>query len=220
MRKYIQLHITHPERQRLIDLLGEIKQYNNTAFKLNRFETENYAKNTFKSINEVACFKTERKSLYESKVWLYIGSEGLVVANITSDINNNLGIVNYNIILNTFFQEMVAPNLQREYNCNLTGEYVSMRDYLPDEVYNKLNAWQGTCNKSMPIAHPLDYERWLDFVVSYYNNHNQELTPDDLEQWLIEDCNWPQAYNDEIFKMAVKFEYSIDLLNKEHEHQG
>lgn len=218
MKKFIQLQISHPERQRLIDLLNAIKQHNSTAFKLARQETENYAKAIFKDVNEVACFKSERKSLFECKVWLYIGTEELVVANITSEMNNNLGVVNYNVILNTFFHEMVSPYI-RGYNCSMTGEDVAMSGILQEEVYRKLNAWQATCNKSMPIAHPADYERWLDFVVSYFINHDQEITPDDLEQWLIEDCHWPQAYIDEINKMAIKFEYSIDLLKKEHEHQ-
>lgn len=220
MKKYQHLTIRHEDPRRLVALLNSMKESNNKAFKYLKTESANYAKNIFKTIDKAACFKTERKGLFESKVWLYIGDVGLVVANITSDTNSNLGIANYNLVLNSFFNEIVQP-LVGGFHCVLTGENVSFEEILPVEVYQKLNLWQETCDKSAPIAHPLDNEKWMNFVVSYYEQCDGMITSSDLQQWLSEDCQWPQGFLESIEEMGMLFEYSMDLLkaNYEYNHQ-
>ena len=217
MKRFQHLTIRHEDPRRLIALLGRMKEANNKAFKYLKTESNNYAKNIFKTVDKVACFKTERKTLFESKVWLYISDAGLVVANITSDSNRNLGIVNYNLVLNSFFNDIVQP-LVRGFQCDLTGEDVSFEVILPSEVYRKLNLWQSSCDKSAPIAHPLDNERWMDFVVSYFEECDCDITSVDLQQWLSEDCQWPQGFSDSIQEMGMLFEYSMDLLRAYNEN--
>lgn len=217
MKKFQHLTINHEDSRRLVTLLGDMKATQNRVFKLLKTETVNYAKNIFKTPDKVACFKTERKSLFESKVWLYIGEAGLVVANITSESNSRLGVTNYNLILNTFFTEIVRP-LVGGFLCVLTGEDVSFNEILPANVYHYLNSWQETCDKSAPIAHPNDYKKWTDFLISYFEQCDGTITPSDLEQWLAEDCHWPQCFSDSIEEMGERFEYSIDLLRAYHEH--
>lgn len=211
MKKFQHLTIQDEDPRRLVSLLDAMKTEQGKGFKLLKTETANYAKNIFKKQNEVACFKTNRKSLFESRVWLYIGNDGLVVANITSEMNSNLGITNYNLILNTFFKEVIEPHIG-EFQCVLTGENVSFADILPAEVFYCLNLWQERCDKSSPISHSLDREKWMKFVVSYYNLGEDLITPSDLEQWLTEDCLWPQGFSESISEMGERFEYSLDLL--------
>lgn len=217
MKKFQHLTIRHEDPRRLLALLKSMKESNNKAFKYLKTESLNYAKNIFKTVDKVACFKTERKSLFESKVWLYIGDSGLVVANITSETNRNLGISNYNLVLNTFFNEIVQPFVGG-FQCVLTGEDVSFEEILPAEVYRKLNLWQLSCDKSAPITHPLDNEKWMDFIVSYYEQSEGAITASDFQQWLSEDCQWPQGFYESIQEMGMLFEYSMDLLRVNYEH--
>ncbi len=220
MKKFQHLTIRHEDPRRLFALLQSMKESNSKAFKYLKTESSNYAKNIFKTVDKVACFKTERKTLFESKVWLYIGDYGLILANITSDLDSRLSITNYNLVLNTFFTEIVQPFIGG-FQCVLTGEDVSFEEILPAEVYRSLNLWQDTCDKSAPIAHPLDNEKWLNFIVSYYDQCDGAITASDLQQWLSEDCQWPQGFYESIQEMGMLFEYSMDLLkaNYEHNHQ-
>lgn len=211
MKKFQHLTIRHEDLRRLVALLDSMKEVQGKAFKLLKTETANYAKNIFKDQDKVACFKTDRKTLFESRVWLYIGDNGLVVANITSEINSRLGISNYNLVLNAFFREMVEPFIGG-FQCVLTGENVSFSEILPENVFRYLDLWQDTCNKDAPISHPLDNEKWMNFVVAYHKLGEDIITPSDLEQWLSEDCQWPQGFAESIAEMGSIFEYSLDLL--------
>lgn len=219
MKKYRHLTVKNDDPERLASLLDSMKSGQNKVFRLLKTETANYAKNIFLPQEKVACFKTDRKSLYESKVWLYIGKEGLVVANITSETNRRLGITDYNHILLAFFTEVVRPYIDG-FDCELTGEDVAFSEILPTAVFQKLNIWQISCNKSDPIGHPLDREKWMDFIAAYFDQCNEVITSSDLQQWLSEDCEWPSGYNDSIQEIGVFFEYSIDLLSAFHEYKN
>ena len=72
MKKFRKLTISSPDVGRLIALLNQMKENDNHVFRFQKKETENYAKNIFLDERYVACFKTERKTLFESKVWLYL----------------------------------------------------------------------------------------------------------------------------------------------------
>lgn len=205
MKKFRHLEITADSENVLKSFLEAAKNRQCPVFKYKKTNSIEYAKNIFTSEDMVACFKTERKSLFQAMVWMVISNQKLWVANITSTINSSLGIVNYNLILMTFFDEVISPLLHNfNVTVNLTGDNIRMSSMLHPETFELLNRWQQTCNKSMPIAHPGDYKLWMQFVVSYCNkNQPQKLSPENLEQWLEEDCNWRSAYNDEIDRKSV-----------------
>lgn len=211
MKKFQNLTIRHKDPIRLIALLNSMKEVQGKAFKYLKTETANYAKNIFKEQEKVACFKTERKTLFESRVWLYIGDKGLVVANITSDVNMRLGISNYNTILNVFFHEMVEPFVAG-FQYELTDEEVSFTKILPNYIYKCLRFWEETCNKEAPLSHPIDSKNWMDFIVAYHKLGDDIITSSDLEQWLLEDCRWPQGFTESVTEMGERFEYSLALL--------
>ena len=66
MKRFQHLTIRHEDPRRLIALLGRMKEANNKAFKYLKTESNNYAKNIFKTVDKVACFKTERKTLFKN----------------------------------------------------------------------------------------------------------------------------------------------------------
>ncbi|MFQ9098433.1 MAG: hypothetical protein ACLR50_06165 [Segatella copri] len=219
MKEFRKLTISSPDVGRLIALLNQMKENDNHVFRFQKKETENYAKNIFLDESCVACFKTERKTLFESKVWLYIGSQGLVVANITSDTNRSLGVINYNRILSEFFTQIVEPRIHG-YEYELTNEDVSLAEILPENIYQLLDNWQATCDKSSPIDHPEDQRKWMEFVVAYVSDGECHVTSDEFERWLQEDCGWPIGFAEQANDMAINFEYSVDLLKLDHEHRN
>lgn len=199
-------------QERLISLLQEMRSASGLPFEYRAKLSEQYANMIFSDRSKVACFKTNRVSLFESVVWVLVTEEKLIVTNITSEKNTNLGISNYNLILDRFFQDFVAKFIDETFSVQISGEVVELSEILPAEVYEKLDLWADTCNKDGGVCHPLDYQRWMEFVVAAHN-YQIELSPADLEKWLHEDKMWPVGYNDTIDKLAVMYEYGRDLLN-------
>ena len=200
----------------LVELLNILKSSQKSIYTYQKKLTEDYAKNIFVDVNNVACFKTKRKSLFESCVWLLASNDTLIVTNITSSSNHQLGITNYNFILMSFFNDFIRPYLDDTFRVEISGEEISLQEMLNEETFNFLNIWESTCNKESPVSHPIDYQNWMNFVVSAYK-HKCELSPDDLSQWLSEDKHWPQMLNSQISEIASLYEYGIDILKTAHD---
>ena len=224
MKKYQHLIVTAENQRQLEVMLEKMKKTSSKVFTFSKLETANYAKAVFKEQSQVGCFKTKKAELFESRVWVMIGKDGLTVTNINSEVNGHLDIMHYNQILTVFFEEVVRsaidPDIMR---CTITGVEENIENYLHPDTYQLLNLWQVTCNKSAPISHPSDLEKWLNFLVSYATKEQpQVLSTSDFSQWLSEDCHWPSGYNESIEEMMVNFEYSVELLDKYKEvaHEG
>ena len=216
MKRYQHLIVTAENHQQLEEVLERMKNTTSKVFSLSKLETANYAKTLFKEQSQVGCFKAKRSDLFESRVWVIIGKDGLTVTNINSEVNGHLDIVQYNHILTVFFDEVIRrvinPNTMQ---CTLTVEEEHIESFLHPETFQFLNYWQATCNKSAPISHPLDLKKWLEFLISYVTKEQPRyLTMSDFSQWLSEDCHWPSGFNDSIEEMAINFEYSVELLDK------
>lgn len=211
MKKFITLEIAN-SGVKLINLLAVLKESHNSIFSYQKKLTEDYAKNIFVNIENVACFKAKRKSLFESNIWLLVNNGVLTITNITSAEKPQLGIVDYNFVLNSFLNDFIIPNIDETFSVNVSVEEQLLQNILDTETFEKLDLWERLCNKDMPIAHPLDYKRWIDFVITAHNN-NCELSSQDLCQWLIEDRHWSHLYNDKITELSYLYEYGIDILN-------
>lgn len=214
MKKFMTLKI-HKSQKCLIELLSTLKSCEKSVYVYQKKLTEDYAKNIFVDVNNVACFKTKRKSLFESCVWLLVSNDTLIVTNITSSSNYQLGITNYNFILMSFFRDFISLYLDNTFQVEISGEEILLQDMLNEETFHFLNIWEHSCNKETPISHPNDYQNWMNFVVSAYKN-KCELSPEDLSQWLSEDKHWPQMFNNQISEIVSLYEYGIDILKTEH----
>lgn len=192
-------------------LLQTLKDVSGKPFEYRKLQSERYADMIFEDRSHVACFKTKRSSLYESTVWMMLRKDELYVTNITSEKNSNLGITNYNFVLNRFFEDFLKYFIDETFTVQMTGQEFKLEDHMPADVYRKLTLWADTCNKDGGTTHPIDYQRWMEFVVAAFEN-DIDVTAADLEHWLLEDKHWPIGFNDTISKVAVMYEYGIDLL--------
>lgn len=211
MKKYRKLLLKHPN-QELIEMLCKMKSRTG-MFYYDDARSKDYAFALFQDAKSVGCFRTSSDELMPAFVWLVIVSGELKVTNITPVEVGSLGVSNYNKILMSFFDEMIKPFIDESWkDCILiSGENVSLNEMLPKDTFDLLSLWEENCDKSAPISHPNDYERWLKFVVSLYNS-DVNLSVEDFEKWLSEDCQWPSGFNESIDEMGEKLEYSFDLL--------
>lgn len=214
MKKIRTLKI-HKSKESLVELLNTLRLNQKSIYVYQKKLTEDYAKNIFVDVDNVACFKTKRKSLFESCVWLLVSNDTLTVTNITSSSNHQLGITNYNFILMSFFSDFISSYLDDTFRVEISDEEISLQEILNEETFYFLNIWERSCNKETPISHPIDYQNWMNFVVSAYRSKS-ELSSDDLSQWLREDKHWAQMFNDQIIEIVSLYEYGIDILNTEH----
>lgn len=213
MKRFISLTIKHPDVQRLYQLFLDMADSKGYPFVYQKQASTDYARNVFLEKGEAACFKTGRKTLFEAVVWLVITKNQMVVTNITSTINNNLGISNYNKILNVFYEEYLKHFIDHSFEVIKTPDTVSLTETISDETYHNLIEWEHSCDKLDPISHFEDRARWFNFIISEHDNKD-ELIPDDLQKWLIEDCHWEtEPLRESAGNVAILFEYGRDLLN-------
>lgn len=215
MKKYEHLHII-AEEEKLSELMENMRK-DSRIFKYLKKTSDDYAKNIFVTASQAICFKSTLDSMYHCTVWLVHDKNIITLTNITPESASRISIVDYNIILNSFFQEVIEPLINEEYNVQISGEDVQLSNILGEDVYSALVHWESSCNKSAPISHPNDNQRWMHFICLLFDS-GIELNPADFIQWLQEDCNWPIGYNLQIEEIAIKLEYSIELL-KTYTHE-
>lgn len=194
-------------------LLNALKEDANSVFAFREKETKSYGENIFKNSDHIACFKAKRKSLFESNIFMLIDSGVLTVTNIVSPSNPVMSVGEYNLVLTTFYEGFIAPRLDDRYRAEITNGEKEMRDVLDAETLDKLESWEGGCNKETPISHPADCERWMDFVISAYR-HESELSHDDFMQWLREDKGWPEMLEEKIEDLSYLYEYGKKILRR------
>lgn len=138
----------------------------------------------------------------------------LYVSNIVPKNVDQLDVDQYNQILTSFADCCVKPIAgKKEFNYSLSSEEWLMEDHLDEATYNKLLGFSRAANKTTGSAHPLDRERWLDFVISCVRSEN-EIHASDLARWLREVEGWP---NDVSSDLAIEFELGVELLKRYRE---
>lgn len=210
MKKYEHLHIIADE-ERISALMTNMRNDSRT-FKYLKKVSDDYAKNIFVEASKAICFKSNLDSMFRCIIWLVQDGNRITLTNITPESSGRISIVDYNIILNSFFQEVIAPLIDETFSVQISGEDLQLQDLLGAEIYQALKEWESHCDKSSPISHPEDNCRWMRFVCLLFNS-GIELAPTDFMQWLQEDCNWPIGFNESIEEIAINLEYSMQLLN-------
>ena len=218
--KHLRLKGTKETALKLLDVL---KSNKGKIFEYNRPFTEEYAKNIFRDVSEVGCFKTSRTSLYESSVWLIFDKDHLYVTNITSEINSSLSKKEYNLVLDTFLNEFVKPLLKddlKDILVDMTPGELAMSDLVSESAFKALSQWEASYDKDFQEEDFVCYNLWIKSIVSLVKN-NDELEYDDFKEWLASDCGWTESLDDKIYDFYSRYEVGKDVLNEwKNENQG
>jgi hypothetical protein len=136
--------------------------------------------------------------------WLY-------VSNIVPRDIGQLSFDQYNHILNEFDIRFAKPAAAAiGIRVELSSPEQSIEDWLSPDSAKRLRAFSHAANKSTGSSHPMDRERWCDFLIAL---HHSGETPDTglLERWLVEEEHWP---DDMAFDLVCEYEFARDLLSR------
>jgi hypothetical protein len=89
---------------------------------------------------------------------------------------------------------------------------VDLTRWITQEAVDRLLSYSGSANRSIP--HPLDTERWREFVCQVYRD-GRKLSPDVLRRYMDEELHWDE---EQAYKHACDFESGLALL--QHFDQG
>lgn len=136
--------------------------------------------------------------------WLY-------VSNIVPQQVQQLTFDQYNHILHDFSARFAKPAADSlGIRVELSSPEQSIEDWLSPESAKLLRTFSSLGNKSTGSSHPMDRDRWYDFLIALHRageNPNVGL----LQRWLREEEHWP---DDIAFDLVSEYEFARGLLQR------
>lgn len=186
----------------------------NSNWKIREDLTNNYKNNSFSLNNNILCLESEEYNFnyknIKGLVWFGNPHGYYEVVNIIPIENKNLSKKEYNFILNEFYQKFIKE-LANDFKIEviLTSPEKAIIDTIGDEALSALISFSLNANKYTGNTNTYDFERWCEFIFIIFRREI-ELNSTELEKWLLEN-----GWGDEMAsKLAIDYEYSIDLLEK------
>ncbi|MFZ2315512.1 MAG: hypothetical protein WAW86_07635 [Gammaproteobacteria bacterium] len=176
-------------------------------------ELENKVNNDANVYNtQYYCFKCdETEDRKAATLWLIKSTGGLKVNNITPAISGRLSYSEYNAILNEFHKEYILPICNKKnFETRLSKANITIDDWAEPATVKALKLFSVCANKGTGRGHPLDDERWMDFVLTAHEV-NDSLHSEDLRRWLVEEEKW---FDEIAWKLCEDYEYGRQLLKK------
>jgi hypothetical protein len=136
--------------------------------------------------------------------WLY-------ASNIIPRSVRELTIDQYNLILRDFHDRLVKPGAKViGVPVELSPSDQSIEDWLSPESAKLLKAFSHGANKSTGSSHPMDRQRWCDFLIALHRA-GEILDEGLLERWLVEEEKWP---DDVALDLICEYEFGRYLLGR------
>lgn len=144
-------------------------------------------------------------------LWMFEDGEGYKVSNVVPINQGQLGVAGYNAALVDFASTVVSPVIKASgIELVLTSEDQTIEDWTDAATATALKRFSSLANKSTGRSHPLDEQRWLDFIISAHHG-GRPLDPEQLCRWLIEVERW----SDEIaHELASDYSMGMELLDR------
>lgn len=131
------------------------------------------------------------------------------VSNIVPASVSELSYDEYNEILEDFLESLVKPSIEGTVaEAEITSNEVSVRSVAGREVEAALVRFSKLANKSAGSSHPLDRQRWFEFLV-LANQAHSNLNADLIIRALIE-LGWSE---ERAYELGLQFEFANDLLS-------
>ncbi|MHC5539285.1 hypothetical protein ACYOEI_13790 [Singulisphaera rosea] len=138
------------------------------------------------------------------------------VSNIIPLSEHELSHLEYNHLLEEFFEHSLRPAAEREgLNVELTEARADLEHWMTAVTAAKLRSFSTCANKATGAAHPRDRERWNEFVLSAHRDDSR-MEAATLRRWLVESEGWAKEVADQL---AVEYEYGRELLTFAEEHR-
>jgi hypothetical protein len=145
-----------------------------------------------------------------AKLFLWRNADHYEVSNIVPLGAGELGRSGYNIVLRDFITRVAGPAADAAgITAELTGSMQTLDDWTTPQVASALRLFSRLANKSTGSSHPLDKERWFDFIVKAHASPDR-LDTSELLRWLVEAENWGE---DEASDLVIEYEFGLGLLD-------
>lgn len=151
------------------------------------------------------------KGMPQAGLWIMEKSKGtLYISNIIPKEKSELSYDEYNTITDKFNEDVIKPIIDRlDIAITITKGYYELNDYLNEWNQKLFLSFSNLANKSTKSSHPLDRNRWYQFIISSFRAH-QILPTDILEGFLIEN-GWIE---DNVVDLLIEYEFAIGLLSE------
>jgi hypothetical protein len=117
----------------------------------------------------------------------------------------------YNALLDDFTDKHLksaAENLQLR--VSVSKSHREIAEWIGPEAMRRLEVFSVMAPKAS-INHPMDRERWMDFVIAVQKNCGGDPLPSEaLERWLVAD-GWPEVFAEEL---AAEYSNVIEWLDR------
>lgn len=135
--------------------------------------------------------------------------ETLWVSNIVPTEESELTYDQYNFALERFYGDVVVPAIcGTSITADLTSDQITIGSVAGDAAEKALKRFSNLANKSTGSSHPLDRERWLEFLVLAHEA-TSDLHADMVIRSLVE-LGWSE---EAAIELGIQFEFAEDLLS-------
>lgn len=206
MKKFKDLIISTGSDANAIEALVQIEN----ACKGSTFLYSESIENLYSQNDHIAHIVAKLSNLPDAVLIVFANDATVKVLNIVpwGKSTDQLTKTEYNTILDTFANEIISPLFPNKYKIVISPDEVVMKDLIP-ESFNSLNAFVNCPGKQSPFSHPLDRERWFEFICTLTLT-GEYLSSGDLELYLLEDEGWDANLVEDVIG---RFEDATDLLN-------
>lgn len=135
----------------------------------------------------------------------------LYVPNVISPARDQLTYDEYNQVLQSFATHILTPLKNRGIlSFELRGFEIDLSAEIPVHVFDRLRRFSALANKRTGSSHPLDQERWMDFLIAS-DQAGVRLSSHTLRRWLVEIEGWD---SDQASRLAEEYEFGRGLLER------
>ncbi|MBS0576437.1 MAG: hypothetical protein JSS45_08450 [Proteobacteria bacterium] len=136
--------------------------------------------------------------------------EGYRVSNIVPRQVGQLSYGQYNAAVQDFAAQVARPAAEQAgFRVTLSEPRQSLTAWMSDRSAQCLLRFSRCANKSTGASHPLDHERWIEFLIS--SHQDGQDAGNYLSRWLVEAEHWPQEVASDL---AIQYEQARALLTK------
>lgn len=163
-------------------------------------------------VDVIAFERPATKGLPGVTLWMFEDDKGgYKVSNVVPIQQGQLGVAGYNAALVDFASTVVSPVIKSSgIELVLTSADQTIEDWTDPATASALKRFSSLANKSTGRSHPLDEERWLDFIISAHHG-GRPLDSEQLSRWLIEVERWS---DDIAHDLASDYSMGMALLDR------
>ena len=131
------------------------------------------------------------------------------MSNIVPTEASELTYDQYNLALENFYENIVLPAIEGSaITADLTSNQISVGSVAGEDVEKALMRFSNLANKSTGSSHPLDRNRWFEFLILAHESESN-LYADLIIRSLVE-LGWS---DEKAIQLGIEFEFAKDLLS-------